>query len=157
MNQYTQLLYYIKSLADADPLVNTVTRGEFDKIDLDKGIIFPLVHINVTGAEFNNGSTVVFNVQIGALDIRDINKEIRTDKFWEQDNEVDNLNEMFAVLNRIWLNMYRDFQDNNITASENPTLEPQIFKRTNLLDGWILNFDVEMPNTEISLCLSKLN
>ena len=152
MNQYSELLYYIKSLADADELVNTITKGDFEKVDLDKKNIFPLVHINITDGGFTNGSVVRFGVQIGAFDIRDINKELQTDKFFEQDNEVDNHNLTFAILNRMWLQMYVDFEKNNITASENPSLEIQTFTRGNLLDGWILTFEVEVPNTTINLC-----
>lgn len=152
MNQYSTLLYYIKSLADADVFVNTVTQGEQDEIDLDKATIFPLLHVSITGASFTNGSTVKFNVQISCLDIRDVNKEVNTDKFWQHDNEVDNLNETLAVLNRVWLNMYRDFVENDITASENPSLIPLFEVRKNLLDGWQMDFDVEMPNNVISLC-----
>ena len=153
MNQYTQLLYYIKQLGEADPFVNTITQGEFDRLDLDKSNIFPLLHINVTGAGFTNGSTITFDVQIGCFDIRDINPEIVTDKFWLQDNEVDNLNETLSVLNRLWGKMYKDFEDNNITSSEDPTLEPVTEYSKNLLDGWIMTFEVEIPNTTISLCL----
>lgn len=152
MNHYTQLLYYIKQLAEADALVNTVTQGDFERLDLDKKNIFNLVHVNISGASFTNGTTVKLNVQIGAFGIRDINKEIVSDKFWLQDNEVDNMNVTLAILNRMWLKMYVDFADNNITASENPTLEPQLFERANLLDGWIMTFEVEMPNEIISLC-----
>ena len=152
MNHYTQLLYYIKQLAEADAFVNTVTQGDFERLDLDKKNIFNLVHINISQASFTNGNTVNFSVQLGAFGIRDINKEIITDKFWQQDNEVDNMNTTLAILNRLWLKMFTDFADNNITASENPTLEPQLFTRANLLDGWILTFDVEMPNTTINLC-----
>jgi len=152
MNQYSELLYYIKSLADADELVNTITKGDFEKVDLDKKNIFPLVHINITDGGFTNGSVVRFGVQIGAFDIRDINKELQTDKFFEQDNEVDNHNLTFAILNRMWLQMYVDFEKNNITASENPSLEIQTFTRGNLLDGWILTFEVEVSNTTINLC-----
>jgi len=152
MNHYTQLLYYIKQLAEADVLVNTVTQGDFERLDLDKKNIFNLVHIFISQAQFTNGNTVNFSVQIGAFGIRDINKEIVTDKFWLQDNEVDNMNTTLAILNRIWLKMFTDFEKNNITASENPTLEPQLFTRANLLDGWIMTFDVEMPNTIINLC-----
>jgi len=152
MNQYTELLYYIKSLGEADTFVNTITQGEFDKVDLDKANIFPLLHASVTGASFTNGSTVVFNVQIGCLNQRETNKNINTDKFWDNDNEVDNMNETLAVLNRIWVTMYRNFQDKNIIASENPSLEPMFEDRTNLLDGWILTFDVEIPNTTLNLC-----
>ena len=152
MNHYTELLYYIKSLGDADPFINTVTQGEFDRLDLDKANIFPLLHINIIGGGFTNGQTVTFDLEIGAFDIRDINKEIVTDKFWLQDNEVDNLNETHAVLNRLWKNMYKNFQENDITSSENPTLEPLVEYGKNLLDGWKLSFEVEMPNDIISLC-----
>lgn len=154
MNHYTELLTYIKQLGEADPLINTITQGEFDRLDLDKGNIFPLLHTTVTGASFTNGSTIIFNVEIAALQQRDINKEINTDKFWLNDNEVDNLNEMLAVLNRLWGKMYKDFEDNNITSTENPTLSiVQPEQTTNLIEGWIISFDIEMPNTTISLCL----
>jgi hypothetical protein len=152
MNHYTQLLYYIKQLAEEDDLVNTVTKGDFDALDLEKQNIFPLVHINISGGGFTNGSTVLFNVQIGCFDIRDINKEVIGTKFWQQDNEVDNHNTTLAILNRMWLKMYVDFEAKNITASENPTFEIQTFTRRNLLDGWILTFEVEMPNEIINLC-----
>lgn len=152
MNHYTQLLYYIKQLAEADVLVNTVTQGDFERLDLDKKNIFNLVHIFLSQAQFTNGNTVNFTVQVGAFGLRDINKEVVDDKFWLQDNEVDNLNTTLAILNRLWLKMYVDFEKNNITSSENPTLEPQVFTRGNLLDGWIMTFEVEMPNTTINLC-----
>ena len=152
MNQYTELLYYVKELAEADTLVNTVTKGDFNLLDLDKANIFPLVHINITDAGFSNGQTVKFGMQIGCFDIRDVNKEIRTDKFWEQDNEVDNHNLTLAVLNRMWLKMYTDFEKNNITSSENPSFELGSFEGPKLIDGARLSFTVEVPNTEISLC-----
>lgn len=153
LNHYTQLLIYIKSLADADPFINTVTQGAFDKLDLDKGNIFPILHITITGGSFTNGQTVKLNVEIVALQERDINNEERTDKFWAQDNEVDNLNEMLAVLNRLWTSMFRDFAENDIVASEDPVLdiiEPE--ETTNLIEGWQMVFEVEMPNTSLSLC-----
>ena len=152
MNHYTELLYYIKQISDADDFVNTITQGDFDRIDLDKTNIFPLLHVNITGGSFTNGQVVILNVQIGCFDIRDKNKEINTDKFWLNDNEVDNLNETLAVLNRLWGYMHKDFGENNITATENPSLETVTEYGKNLLDGWIMTFDVEMPNTTINLC-----
>jgi hypothetical protein len=152
MNHYTELLYFIKGLADSDPLVNSVTQGDFDRLDLDKMTIFPLVHISIGDAQFSNGTTVSFDIQLGAHSIRDINKEIRTDNFWLQDNEVDNLNEMLAVLNRLWSKIYRGFSDKDITTTENPTLQQTLDEGTNFLDGWILSFNVQMPNTTMSLC-----
>lgn len=156
LNQYTQFLYYIKSLGEADDFVNTVTQGEFERIDLDKGNIFPLLHIGITGASFTNGSVISLNVQIACVSLRDHNNEVDNltgiDKFWLQDNEVDNMNETLATLNRIWTIMYRDYNDNNITASENPSLEPVYYSGKNVYDGWVLTFDVELPNTTLNLC-----
>lgn len=152
MNQLTELYNYIKQLAEADSLVNSVRKLPFGDIDLDKEIVFPLVNVFITAGSFTNGSTIVFNVQVGCFDVRDINKELRTDNFWQQDNEVDNHNLCIGVLNRLWLEMYRDFELNNITSSENPSFELGFFEKAKLLDGAILSFDVEVPNTTISLC-----
>ena len=153
MNQYSEILTYIKTLGDADPFVNTITQGDFSRLDLDKGLIFPLLHVTVLGGNFTNGSTIVFNVEIAALQQRDINTEVSTDKFWQQDNEVDNMNEMLGVLNRLWLNMFRDFAENDITASEDLPLEIIDASTTiNNIEGWKLSFDVEVPNTTINLC-----
>ena len=148
MNQLTQLYNYIKTLAEADSLVNKVTR----KNDLAKETLFPLVNVIIESGAFTNGSTVNFNVEISCFDIRDINKEINTDDFWQNDNEVDNHNLAIAVLNRMWLKMYIDFEDNNITSSENPTFELGSFEAPKLLDGARLTFTVEVPNTIINLC-----
>jgi hypothetical protein len=152
MNTYSQLVNYLKLLGDNDVFINTVTKGDFNDIDLDKKNIFPLLHISVGNASFPSTSVIRYDVQIGSFDIRDINKSINTDKFNGNDNEIDNLNETLAVLNRIWLLMIKDFEENNITASEQPTLEIQTLTRKNLLDGWIMTFQVDVPNTLISLC-----
>jgi len=153
MNNYSELLNYLYKTLSADIFVNTVTQGDTDKIDLDKTNIFPLAHIVVDGASFNNGSTILFNVSIDVLNVRDINKdEVVSDKFWLQDNEIDNHNHTMAVLNRIWLILLKDFEKHNITASENPSIEKISFSGKNLLDGWSLSFDVETPNTTINLC-----
>lgn len=148
MNQLTELYNYIKQIAEADSQVNKVTK----KQDLSKETIFPLVNVIIESGGFTNGSTINFNVELSCFDIRDINKEIQTDDFWGQDNEVDNHNLAIAVLNRMWLQMYRDFEKNNITASENPTFELGSFEAPKLLDGARLTFAVEVPNTTISLC-----
>jgi hypothetical protein len=152
MNIYTQLLNYFWLLGDEDPFVNTITQGDFSKMDLDKGQLHTLLHIQVGAAGFPNESVVTFDVQIGCFANRDINKEIVEDRFWKQDNEVDNMNETLNTLNRLWLNMFRDFKKNNITASA-ATSDPQTYTGAKITDGWIMTFTVEVPNTEISLCM----
>ena len=153
LNHYTELLYYIKGLLDSDVNVNTVTQGDFDKVDLNKTNIFPLVHVYIGDASFSNGQTVSFDVSIGAMSQRDTNKEVNTDKFFNNDNEVDNYNEMLAVLNRLWTKMYSDFEDVGIVASENPRLAKRSQgEDKNSLEGWQLEFQVIMPNSTLHLC-----
>jgi hypothetical protein len=152
MNSYSQLLRYLKQLAQEDVFIKTVTKGNFDTVDINKKNIFPLCHIAIGNASFPSHSVIRYDVQIGCFDIRDINKEINTDKFNQNDNEQDNLNETLSSLNRMWLKMSKDFEENNITASDAPTLEPQELTRKNLLDGWIITFQVDVPNTILNLC-----
>ena len=155
MNQYSELLKYLQQLAYQDPLVNMVTQGEFQDMDLLKAGLFPLVHISIATGSFTNVQTVNFDVQIGVFNIRTINKELNTDKFWKNDNAVDNMNEVIGILNRMWSILYLDFDKHNITASENPTFELLYENRSNILDGVILTFVVEMPNDEIILCVDE--
>lgn len=152
MNQYTKILEYIKTLGDADSFVNTVTRNGSIDLDINKANVFPILDIYVDSGSFTNGQTILFNIQLVCVSKRNINKKINTDKFWENDNEVDNHNETLATLNRIWTTMYRDFSENNITSSENPTLEKIAYENKNILDGWRLTFDVEVPNVTLNLC-----
>lgn len=152
MNHLSELYNYIKEIAEQDDNINVVLRGLQSEVDLDKMIIPPLVNINIVSGSFSNGSTVSFNVELVCLAQRDINKEVLIDRFWKQDNEIDNLNETHAILNRMWLKMYKDFEKNNITASENPNLNAIVFGTAKLLDGWVMNFDVDMPNNKINLC-----
>lgn len=152
MNAYSEVLRYLKLLGEQDLFVNTITQGDFENIDIDKKNIFPLLHISIGNASFPSHSVIRFDIQIGAFDIRDINKEVNEDKFNRNDNEQDNLNETLATLNRIWLKMSKDFEENNITASDTPSLEAHTFSRKNVLDGWILTFQIDVPNITLSLC-----
>jgi len=150
MNGYSELLRYFYKIGK--PLVNKITQGDFSDIDLDKKNIMPLLHVSIGDAAFPSDSVVSFTVQVGCFDIRDINNEVNTDSYYGNDNEIDNLNSTLAILNRIWELMYKDFEENNITASENPSLQQYTESRKNLLDGWIMTFQVEVPNTDINLC-----
>ena len=152
MNQYTEVLRYIKTLAEQDAFIHTITQGDTSDYDLDKGNIFPLLNIDINNAGFTNGNTITFDIEIGCCDLRDANKETRTDKFWLQDNKVDNLNEMLASLNRVWFKMLQDFENNNIRVEETASLEQLTEWNKNLVDGWLMTFTIEVPNTTISLC-----
>ncbi len=152
MNHYTELLYYIKSLGESDTFVNHITKGVLNEADVDKMIIPNLLNIEITSGAFSNGQTVSFDVELACLALRDFNKEVRTDDFWLNDNEVDNMNETLATLNRIWTIMYRDFEERMIKASESPSIDPISFGTAKVMDGWLLSFTVEMPNKTLNLC-----
>lgn len=155
MNHYTTLLDKLVSVAEADKLVNTITDGFFTDMDWQKVTEFPLVHIQVNGGQFSSEQTVTFNVQIGCYNKRNHTNlpMIKTGKRLQyNDNRNDNMNECLNTLNRLWLNLVRDWADDNITASENPSFDPDQELAINTLDGYVLTFDVELPNTTISLC-----
>ncbi len=152
MNIYSQLLIALKTVCENHELVNTVTKGDTDLIDTEKANIYPLVHISVETGNFTNGQTIIFNVSLECLQQRDLSKEIVDDKFWRQDNEVDNHNETLAILNDVWLKLFREWAEDYITASESPSFEKICFGRGNILDGWALDFELELPNTTINLC-----
>jgi len=143
-------------LAEQDPLVNTVTKQTQDEIDWEKANIYPLVNIGIDGGSFTNGQTVRLAVVIDVNMRRNINDQTVSDKFWGQDNEVDNLNTCFAILNRMWTNIFRDFQDLNYGTDTNPAFEFGRLEKDNIVDGVQMSFEVEMRNDELSLCLPDL-
>jgi hypothetical protein len=152
LNQYTQVLSYLKTLAEQDSFVNTVTQGDMSDVDINKMNVFNLVHIDVLTANFTNGQTITFDVEILSGQIRDSNKQDNGTKFWNQDNEVDNLNETLSVLNRIWFKLLEDFIDQNIVVEPTAALQQVTEWNKNLIDGWLMTFSIEVPNTTISLC-----
>jgi len=152
MNQLSQLYQYFKILFESDLLINSVRKLNPDAMAQDKELVFPLANVWIDAGSFNNGSTIIFNVVLSCWDIRDKNNELITDQFWGQDNELDNHNMALAVLNRVWNKMYVDFPQFNITASENPSFEMGSMEGHKLLDGAVLTFDVEVPNTTLNLC-----
>lgn len=152
MNGYSELLNYFKNTCDSDVFISTVTQGDFEDVDIAKKNIFPLAHISIGNASFPAEGIVRFDCQIGVFDIRDLNKEIVIDKFYKNDNEIDNLNETLTVINRLWLLFTKDFEGVDIFISENPTCEQFTETNKNLLDGWIMTCQIDVPNTTISLC-----
>ena len=152
MNHLTQILSYIETLSEQDEFVNTTTQVDTSDYDLDKGNLFPLLNIDINNAGFSNGNTITFNVEIGCCNLRDDNKETNTDKFWGQDNKVDNLNETLATLNKMWVKMLSDFESNNIRVDANADLEQVTNWNKNVVDGWLMSFTIEVPNTTLSLC-----
>lgn len=149
MNGYYEVMRVLKGYLEADNDINTVTKGDIADIDLDKKNIFGLAHVNISGAAFKDG-VIVFNIAVFAMDIRNHSNEIPKDKFIGNDNEDDNLNTMLYVLNRLFLSIKKKGGDFQILGE--PSLEPFTESRKNLLDGWAMRFELEIPNTTLSVC-----
>lgn len=155
MNAYSQLLRHIKETAEADSYITTILSRLPEDFDWEKGNIFPIFNVSILAAEFTSTSTIKFPVVLTCVDKRDINNEDVNDKFWSNDNEVDNHNATLSALSGLWVKLNRDYSRNNITASDNPSLSQIEFEGLNLMDGWSLSFDVEMPMDGVSLCADK--
>lgn len=148
---YYAILNTLKTELEATNLVNTVTEGDIFRIDLSKQTIFPLAHIMVNNATFEN-NVIRYNVSIIAMDIVDISKDETTDIFIGNDNEQDVLNTQVIMLNRVYDKLIRgDYFLNSGIIDGNPTLEPFIERFENNLAGWTMTFDYLVSN-EMTVC-----
>ena len=153
MNHYTQILKYIKELAESDPLVNKVTQGEASKAMFDKITLFPLVHIYVGGFSFGEDArTVIWDVIIGAMKQRQNTNEQTTDNYYLNTNEVDNFNETSAIINRLVSRINADLSKSKINVSVIGNAEKQDEEYGADKDGYVINLSLEIPNNEVNLC-----
>lgn len=152
MNAYSELLRYIKKLAEEDDYIKTVLSRSSDDFDWEKGNIYPIFNVSALRGSFPTPALVTFSIELVCVDIRDLNPEDAEDKFWSNDNEVDNHNSTLASLSGIWTKLNRNFANNDIIASDNPTINQIEFDGVNLADGWSMTFDVTMPIRELNLC-----
>jgi hypothetical protein len=153
MNHYTQILSYIKDLADSDPLVNKVTQGQANKKLFDKITLFPLVHIYVGGFSYGeNYKTLVWEVQIGALQQRNNLNEQTTDNFYFNTNEVDNFNETSGIINRLVSRLAADLGKKKIKVITSGEADKMDEKYGEDKDGYVVVLSIEVPNDTINLC-----
>ena len=151
MKGFYNLIDTIKAELETIPFVNTVTQGDIYEVDLAKQTIFPLSHIIVNSANFED-KVIRFNVSILAMDLVDINKEDSSTVYVGNDNVQDVLNQQLIVCQRVFEsakrgNLYDDLYQTDGTASCEPFTE----RFENYLAGWTMTFDVLVPN-EMSIC-----
>jgi len=149
MNAYyavTQKLY-TELLDEVD--INSVTKGDITRIDINKKNIFPLAHVFISDAEINT-QTIIFSVQVFAMNLRHELEETISDKFIGNDNEDDNLNAMLYVLVRLHNKILKFGEDFRVLNT--PTLEAFTEEQENVVDGWVMSFQVEYPISEIDNC-----
>ena len=148
---YFDIIDKIKQHFENDPLINTVTQGDIFDVDLNKQTIFPLCHIIVNQATFEN-NVIRYNISILAMDITDISKSESADKFDGNDNELYILNTRMAVHNRCYEMLRRgDLYSDKFQVDGSPTCEPFTERFENKLAGFTLTVDILIPN-DMAIC-----
>ena len=155
MRQFYNVTKTIKDTLQDHSQVNVVTFGDIFDVDLNKQTIFPLSHIMVNQATIGE-QTIVINISVMCMDIVDETKEDprnQAEPFYGTNNEQDILNTQLQVLNDLVQRLKRGnlYEDLYQLASV-PTCFPFSERFENLLAGWTATFDVEVPNTDISIC-----
>jgi len=151
MREFYTTIDFLKSLLQEDINVHTILHGLKSTMDINKKNIFPIAHIQVTNSTIQTGY-VGFTFEVVAVDLRNISKQMATDKWLGNDNELDNLNTTHAILNRLLTKLRNTRNDFKIELNNEPSLQPIIFEETNLLDGWRTEIELIIPNNEINVC-----
>lgn len=152
MNTYYELLNHLKTTFEEDERVNNVVTGDFEEWRSD---MFLLVHIDINSSpliNLNNTSTIRFNIDINVLDIRDVNNEEASDRFWHNDNRHDSWNDCLSVLNLARNKIIKDHLDNLITLSGATDAQRITYAYGNGLDGWSQTWTIDVPDNFTSIC-----
>lgn len=150
MNAYYELLRILKLSLEDNKDINTITEGDISEMDLDKMTIYPLGHIELDLGNFRE-NVIEFTCSIYAMDIVNLSKEQTSDKFVGNDNSQDVFNTMLAVLRRTYLELAKDVRTQDITIIGEPSFRKMEGTKNNAV-GWEMNFNVEVPDTIISVC-----
>ena len=142
MTAYYDILRILKEEIEATQLVNTITQGDMSSIDINKQNLYPLSHIVINSSSFVS-ATINFNVTILTMDIIDVSKSETTDKFRGNDNEIDILNAMLTIQNRVFEKFRREYQNVEIGDAQNT---PFVMRYENGLAGWEMTFDITIPS-----------
>lgn len=156
MKEFYDIVDKLYAELDSSDFVNTVTFGNIMDVDLSKQSIFPLSHINIQEATFEQ-HTIRFSIQVIAMDIVNESKE---DKFSDNskpyqglDNKQDVLNTQLSVINKLQSKLRRgelDYDGYVLDTDATATMFEDRFE--NLLAGWALNLTISIPNNNITVC-----
>ena len=138
----------------ANKQVNTVTEGDIFEVDLNKQTIFPLSHIIVNNATFNENN-ISYSLSILFMDVVDVSKADPRDEdeiFYGVDNKHDILNTQLLVANDLVTHLKRaDLYRDKYQINGTPTCEPFEDRFENLLVGWNMSLTIDVPN-DFTIC-----
>jgi len=153
MKEYYNLIDNIHTYLEGNNNINTVTYGDIFDVDLAKQTLFPLAHIIVNDATFND-HFISFSLNIICMDVVD---EFKDDKqtrnpIYGNDNKQDILNTMLSVVNGLQTSLRRGgMNENNYEINDSPTATQFEDRFENLLAGWSLTLNIEIPNNDTGL------
>ena len=153
MRQVYTVLDKLRLKLKENEITNTVTFGDILEVDLDKTTIFPLTHITLGDVVFAP-HIITATVQLFCLDIVDKTNELTDDDiFYGNDNLQDILNTQLQVVNDIQQELRRGgLFDENLQLTTDITASPFMDNFENQLAGWAVNINIEMPNSEHTIC-----
>ena len=148
---YFDIIDKLKQHYENDSIVNLVTQGDIFDVDINKQNIFPLVHIIVNQATFEE-NVIRYSISILAMDIVDITKDETVSKFDGNDNELYVLNTMLAVQNRCYELLRRGtLYTDQFQVDGTPVCEPFTERFENKLAGFTMTCDILIPN-DMTIC-----
>ena len=154
MKEYYNLIDNIYNYLIGNNNINTVTTGDLLEVDLSKQTIFPLAHIIVNDVTFSD-HFITFSINVIAMDVVDEDKDDKQDKDKPHlglDNSHDILNTMLSVVNGLQSSLRRGgMNENNYEINDSPTATQFEDRFENLLTGWSLVLNVEIPNNDMGL------
>jgi hypothetical protein len=151
MNTFYQAVELLKSRLENNPLVNTVVFARTEEKDLYKKNIFPIAHINPRPSNWVNNQVNLFTFEVGVFEQRNIVKDPIETKFEGNDNQLDNMNTTYQVINDLVSYLERQDNEYQIEVESVSAINPVIFKDFNLLDGWVVTITLSAPNN-IDVC-----
>jgi len=153
MKEYYNLIDNIHTYLEGNNNINTVTYGDIFDVDLAKQTLFPLAHIIVNDATFND-HFITFSLNIICMDVVDESKDDKQTRnpIYGSDNKQDILNSMLSVVNGLQTSLRRGgMNENNYEINDSPTATQFEDRFENLLAGWSLTLNIEIPNNDMEL------
>jgi hypothetical protein len=153
MKEYYNLIDNIYTYLSGNNNINTVTYGDIFDVDLAKQTIFPLAHIIINDVTFSD-HFMTFSINVICMDVVDETKEDKQQRnsIYGSDNKQDILNSMLSVVNGLQSSLRRGgMNDNNYEINDSPTATQFEDRFENLLAGWSLALNVEIPNNDMAL------
>jgi hypothetical protein len=154
MKTYYNLIDNIYNYLIGNNNINTVTFGDIMEVDLSKQTIFPLAHVNVNDVTFDEYK-MTFSMNVIVMDIVDENKDDKQDVAKPHlglDNKQDILNTMLTVINGLQSSLRRGgMESNDYELNETATASLFEDRFENLLTGWSMVINVEVPNNDMAL------